>query len=86
MEAEEMGLEHLIAIVVPGKGEVVDFSVLAQPSIERTRGGPAMGTPLGELLRNAVFADGTTRGFKRAPTIRQHGFQLHSWRVGPKAP
>jgi hypothetical protein len=86
VEAEEGGLEHLIAIVVPGAGDVIDFSILSQPSIERTRGGPSLDSPLGDLLRNAVFADGKTRGFKRSPTVRQHGFQLRSWRVEPKAP
>ena len=87
--AQSRGLEHLVAIVVKADGEVVDFTSLAQPSLEavKTRGGrdgKNRESPLGELLKQAVFADGKTRGVKRT-AIKSHRLQLLTWEVEPKA-
>lgn len=86
--AESRGLEHLVAIVVKADGEVVDFTSLAQPSLEvvKTRGGQdgkSLESPLGELLKLAVFADGKTRGVKRT-AVKSHRLQLLTWEVQPK--
>lgn len=65
---EAAGPEHMLLLAVRAENpaEPVDFHCLAQPSLERTRGNPAIArgldTPLGRLLRQAVFADGQTRG------------------------
>ncbi len=85
--AKSRGLEHLVAIVVKADREVVDFTSLAQPSLEtvKTRGGPArssLDSPLGELLKYAVFAEGTTRGVKRT-AVKAHRLQLLTWEVEP---
>ena len=86
--AESHGLEHVVAIAVKADGEVVDFTSLAQPNLEkvRTRGGAinrSLESPLGELLKHAVFAEGKTRGVKRT-TIKAHRLQLLTWEVEPK--
>ncbi len=85
--AKSRGLEHLVAIVVKGDREVVDFTSLAQPSLQmvQTRGGPAstsLNSPFGELLKYAVFAEGKTRGVKRT-TVKAHRLQLLTWEVEP---
>ena len=85
--AKSRGLEHLVAIVVKADREVVDFTSLAQPSLEtvKTRGGPAhssLDSPLGQLLKHAVFAEGTTRGVKRT-AVKAHRLQLLTWEVEP---
>ena len=85
--AKSRGLEHLVAIVVKADREVVDFTSLAQPSLEtvKVRGGPArtsLDSPLGELLKHAVFAEGATRGVKRT-AVKAHRLQLLTWEVEP---
>jgi len=63
------GMEHLVDMAVKGTGgQPADFRILAQPTLdaarvaERTRGAPGMlDSPLGRLLRQAVFANGGTR-------------------------
>lgn len=82
------GLEHLVVIAVKADGEVVDFTVLAQPSLEavRTRSGTddkSLTSPLGELLKQAVFADGQSRGMKRT-AVKVHCLQLLTWEIQPK--
>ncbi len=86
--AESRGLEHVVAIAVKADGEVVDFTSLAQPGLEkvRTRGGAgnrSLESPLGELLKHALFAEGKTRGVKRT-AIKGHRLQLLTWEVEPK--
>ena len=86
--AETWGLEHLVVIAVKADREVVDFTVLAQPSLEvvRTRNGiddRSLTSPLGELLKQAVFAKGQTRGMKRT-AVKAHSLQLRTWEVQPK--
>ena len=86
--AESRGLEHVVAIAVKADGEVVDFTSLTQPSLEkvRTRGGAgnrSLESPLGELLKHAVFAEGKTRGVKRT-AVKAHRLQLLTWEVEPK--
>lgn len=85
--AESPGIEHLVAIAVKANREVIDFTCLAQPSLDslKTRGGtgPAsLASPLGQLLKHAMFAEGQTRGIKRA-TVNAHSLQLLTWEIRP---
>lgn len=68
------GQEFLVLLAVKGEGEPVDFTCLAQPTliqakaIEQKRGVEnrrGLASPLGRLLRNALYRDGETRGFNR---------------------
>jgi len=87
-----MGHEQLVAIGIRSeKGQPpVDFTFLAQPnageakrSIESTRGGDGLRSfesPLGQLLRHAMFRDGATRSIDDA-TVGRHDVQRVSWNV-----
>lgn len=80
------GREHLVAIVTRGEGEVLDFSVLAQPGLgsARTRGlSHMLKDPFGEMLAAALLAEGGVRGI-RQPVVRTHRLQLRTWEVRPK--
>ena len=90
-QATTSGLEHVVVVAVKGtSGQPAEFSALAMPTLEeaqaaeRTRGGskgPA--TPLGQLLYQAMFKGGVTRG--AAPDeLDEYRLDLHSWRVAPK--
>ena len=86
--AESRGLEHLVAIAVKSEREVIDFTCLTQPSLNavKTRGqdnDSSLRSPLGELLKQAVFADGQTRGMKRT-VVKANSVQLWSWEIQPK--
>ncbi len=67
VEDTSLGQEHLVVIAVASKGQPLEFSWLAQESIEQvaTRSSQAksLESPIGELLQNAMFASGTTRGY-----------------------
>lgn len=78
-----VGLEHMVAIAVRGEGAPVDFTVLEQPRLEtgaRTRGGGAPVDPLGQLLRRALYGQGTTRGLARTDAGNYRMLSI-SWRV-----
>jgi hypothetical protein len=81
-----VGLEHMMVIAVKGEGQPVDFTCLAQPTLERAveRSGanPALGTPLGRLLKNAVYAQGASRGLDVVEANTQV-LRLLSWSVQP---
>ncbi len=85
--AESPGIEHLVAIAVKSDREVVDFICLAQPSLEalKTRGhsdDSSLTSPLGQLLKHAIFADGETRGIKRSP-VKGYSLRLLTWDIKP---
>ena len=85
--AESPGIEHLVVIAVKSDREVVDFTCFAQPSLDalKTRGhsdDPSMTSPLGQLLKHAVFADGQTRGIKRA-AVKGYSLELLTWEIKP---
>ncbi len=81
-----LGLEHMIAIIIKAKPEQspVDFSFLTQPPLERARGGPsrfaAPGSPLEQLLENAVHGAGTRRGGDKQ-SVADYEFRVFSWRT-----
>ena len=72
VEGNTFGLEHVVAVAVRAEGQPLDFSWLAQDSIERARtrssqrgaGDLSFENPVGRLLQKAVFANGSTRGLK----------------------
>ena len=85
------GQENLVAVVVRGAaGQPVDFTALAQPTLEaargaeRTRGAGALATPLGRLLERAMFASGSTRSADRE-IVDEYRLDMVSWNVVPGA-
>jgi hypothetical protein len=92
VNAKTVGLEHMVVIAVKGEGQPIDFTCLEQPTLARaedvaTRGAgrPAFGSPLGKLLRNALYAGGTTRGLDMEEVDSQV-LRLLSWSVPPQEP
>jgi hypothetical protein len=86
-----VGLEHVVVIAVKGEGQPIDFTCLAQPNLEKveeaaTRGGAkqALQSPLGGLLKNALYAHGATRGLDMVESETQV-LRLLSWTVPPPA-
>ncbi len=85
--AESPGIEHLVVIAVKADREVVDFTCLAQPSLQalKTRGHSddrSLTSPLGRLLKHAVFADGQTRGIRRT-AVKAYSLDLLTWEIKP---
>jgi hypothetical protein len=103
-----VGMEQMVVIAVKSDSHrmhPIDFSFLAQPSLERarseleqTRGATeekrVFDSPLGQLLRNALYADGTTRGLGRVTAFpgedarEAHTIRSLNWRVvaDPRGP
>ncbi len=86
VNAKTVGLEHVTLIAVRAAGQQLDFTCLAQPSLERAvaRGGDENGlrSPLGKLLTSALYGQGTTRGLDMEE-IDNHALRLLSWYVEP---
>jgi hypothetical protein len=83
------GHEHLVAIAVPSTSpdEQADFSFLAQSEIQSRSADPgaarSFDSPIGRLLRHAMFADGKQRGLDDHEAAQQDA-QLLSWDVVKK--
>jgi hypothetical protein len=91
------GLEHIVLIAVKAK-EVqpyANFTFLKQPTLDRaravesTRGDELRGlkSPLGQLLANAMYADGETRGLgfdEDESSSNAYAFEVMRWRVSPR--
>jgi Caspase domain len=86
------GLEQIVVIAVKANGQPVDFSQLAQPTLEqaiekaKTRGDDqkqALDTPLGKLLKRGMFGQGNTRGAS-AEEIAEHALFTVSFNVRPE--
>ncbi len=86
INATTTGVENLVAIVVRGQGQPVDFSILEQPSISvgksRGFGDDALNTPLGKLCRSVMYGSGGTRGVERS-RVQDYGVKVISWRIQP---
>jgi len=89
VEGDSVGLEHLVFVALKSEGQPVDFNWLAQDSIEQARAAGAVNgaergldSPLGQLLRTALFADGAQRGLKMADTDSVE-MQVISWQTSP---
>jgi hypothetical protein len=85
VSATTVGLEHMIAIAVEAQSgqQPIDFSCLAQPTIEsiRTRGiDQPLESPLGRLFKQALYSQGGTRGLDAAEVDR-HAVRVISWQV-----
>jgi hypothetical protein len=85
-----VGLEHVVLIAVKGEGQPIDFTCLAQPKLEKaeeaaTRGGGnrALASPLGGLLKKALYAQGASRGLDMVEADTQV-FRLLTWSVPPQ--
>lgn len=86
--SKTLGRERVVALAVKAGRTPVDFSFLEQPTIERARGAATRGdtdpltTPLGQLLRSAVYHEGGTRGMARVD-LDEYGTALLSWQTRP---
>src|SRR5580704_2164378 len=87
VNGKTLGHEHLVAIAVPSTSteEHSDFTFLAQRdagSMPRAAesNGAAYNSPLGRLLRQAMYKDGDQRGLDDHE-VGQHDAQLISWSV-----
>lgn len=85
--ANTTGQEHLVVIAMTAKpvDEPVNFSFLAQPTIERSRavGGENMNSPLGKIFQNALYGEGNTRGFA-SDEIDNYVVQAITWTTVPE--
>jgi hypothetical protein len=83
-----LGLEHVVVLAVKAAGPPVDFSRLEQPTIEKARGTKlrggrdGLGSPLGQLLQQAFFAEGGTRGLEKV-AIDEYAADRFSWNTVP---
>jgi hypothetical protein len=84
--ADPVGNEHVVLIAVPRQAghQAPDFSFLEQQTLPKARGGdddnPGMDSPLGRLLKNAMYGEGSTRGLDSNDAAQAH-LTLQSWRV-----
>ena len=81
------GLEQLVLIAVAAKGPPVDFSILAQPSLDLATNRSsddtgALATPLGKFLKTACYGSGGTRGMD-SPDMEDYQVKTIPWRVLP---
>lgn len=74
------GPEQVVALGVRSTSDRVEFSCLEQQSLEKTRGFPVLESPLGQLLRGAMYGDGGTRGLSRSQSS-DHATKLITWRT-----
>jgi hypothetical protein len=90
--AKTVGLEHLVVIAVKGEGQPIDFTCLAQPTLERAREVTRSGqeepleTPLGRMLKGAMYGQGTTRDLGAPVEPDAQAFRLFSWLVPQPQP
>ena len=84
--ANPVGNEHVVLIAVPRQPEhqAPDFSFLEQETLALARGGDAgnagLESPLGRLLKNAMYGEGGTRGLD-SDDAAESQLTLQSWRV-----
>jgi hypothetical protein len=84
------GLEHLVVIATKAVGAPVDFSCLAQPTlekakdVERSRGGPtSLSSPLGQLLSYNLYGEGSARGMVTVH-VDEHAIALRTFHIRPE--
>lgn len=95
VNATTVGLEKMVVIAVKAKAVElnVDFSFLAQPSVERARGAgvsrrggeETVNSPLGRLFQYALYNEGNNRGLAGAE-LDDLALEVLSWRVVPRQP
>ncbi|HZZ26412.1 MAG TPA: caspase family protein [Pirellulales bacterium] len=86
--ADPVGNEHVVLIAVPRQAgnQAPDFSFLEQSTLPLMRGADdpeaaSLESPLGKLLKNAMYENGT-RGGAPVDDIIDTQLSLQSWRVG----
>jgi len=96
INAKTIGIEHMLVLAVQTGPRPVDFTCLAQPSLDRARGtqgtrgsgDDALATPLGQFLAVASYTNdngpGKSRGLTRRLT-EQCMLRRLSWEVSPDA-
>jgi hypothetical protein len=82
--ATTLGVEHVVAIGVPGQGPRMSFSMLRQPALDavKTRGAPR--SPLEELLDSDLYGVGTRSGSLNLSGGVRHTVRTLSWRTVKK--
>jgi hypothetical protein len=82
-----IGNERVVLIAVPRLPEhrSPDFSFLEQETLPKARGNgdpdnAGLDSPLGRLLKNALYSEGNTRGIDSGDAAEAH-LMLQSWRV-----
>jgi hypothetical protein len=88
-EPSSTGLERLVLLAIERDEDAAlpwDFAFLAQDSLQRDAGNPAIGSALGALLSGASF--GQTRGAQTGPALDDRaGALIYQWRlIPPQAP
>jgi len=84
--ADPVGNEHIVLVAVPRQAgsQPPDFSFLEQQTLPKARGvgeeNPGLGSPLGQLLKNAMYGEGGTRGMDSSDAVESR-LMLQSWRV-----
>jgi hypothetical protein len=83
---EPLGVEKLVALVVPAGNPQVDFGILAQEGLDQARDNDtslALKTPIGRLLEAALFRSGSTRGPAPAESVHTVAASILTWRTEP---
>lgn len=76
-------MEHMLIIGLRGDGPPIDFTCLAQPSLERAQtrgGGMVLDTARGQLHRTALYGKGGTRGLD-LDIVENYVVRTLSWTV-----
>lgn len=77
--ADTVGAEQIVAIAVKAGRERQDFSCLEQPTLALARdAGGGFSSPLGMLLKSALYGEGGTRGLARSE-FDHHAVRLLPW-------
>jgi hypothetical protein len=81
------GTERVVLIAMAARQAPMDFSFLAQATLEQARGGSrsadAMASPLGQLLRSVQYQDGTTRGMDM-PQMNDYVITSLTWQTAKR--
>jgi hypothetical protein len=87
IDGKTTGQENLVAIAVRCTyGKPVDFTALTQPALEAAHGAERAwdGSALGRLLKQAMFASGSTRSADRE-SLDEYRLEMFSWKVASGA-
>lgn len=83
VEGEQTGVERVVVIAVKHQDQAVDFTWLAQPTIdkERKKGAGEAATPLDELLESSLYGEGNAKGVRRRD-LGDYTIRAISWTIG----
>jgi hypothetical protein len=84
VNADTQGAERVVLIATSARGASMDFSFLAQSTLEQARGtargGDALSSPLGQLLRSMQDHEGNTRGLD-VPQVNDYTVRSLGWQT-----